>query len=43
MACVTLLERAIAKSSMLSTLMANYVDNGKWQERAVENTAAVQR
>jgi hypothetical protein len=32
---------AIAESGMQSALMANYVNNGKWQERAADNTCHV--
>jgi hypothetical protein len=42
-ACVALLRRAIAESDTLSKQMANYVDNGKRQEQAADNAAAVQR
>jgi hypothetical protein len=41
-ACVAPLRQAIAKLNMRSTPMPNYIDNGKRQERAADDAAAVQ-
>ena len=40
-ACTALLEHAVAKSGTQSALMANYINNGKWQERAADDTCHV--
>ncbi len=37
-ACTALLKHAIAESGTWSALMVNYVNNGKWQERAADDT-----
>ncbi len=40
-ACAAPLGHAIAESGMQSALMANYVNNGKWQEQTADDTCHV--